>query len=173
MLRHLLALQPMEQDDLVDAVQELGAEMRAHDGHHLVAHGVAVLALRLVHEIFGAEIGGHDDERVAEIDGAALAVGEPAVVEHLEQHVEHVGVRLLDLVEQDDLIGPPAHGLGQRAALFIADIAGRRADQPGDGVLLHVFAHVDADHGVLVVEQEFGERAWRARSCRRRSGPGT
>ena len=26
-------------------------------------------------------------------------------------------------------------------------------------VLLHVFAHVDADHGVLVVEEEFGERA--------------
>ena len=68
-------------------------------------------------------------------------------------------MRLLDLVEQDDLIGAPAHGLGERAALFIADIAGRRADQPRDGVLLHIFAHVDADHGVLVVEQELGERA--------------
>ena len=149
----------MEQDDLVDAVQELGPEMRAHHIHHLLAHGVAVLALRLVDQIFGAEIRGHDDERVAEVDGAALAVGEPAVVEHLEEHVEHVGVRLLDLVEQDDLIGAPAHGLGERAALFIADIAGRRADQPGDRVLLHIFRHVDADHGVLVVEQEFGERA--------------
>jgi hypothetical protein len=26
-----------------------------------------------------------------EVDGAALAVGQAAVVEHLQQHVEHVG----------------------------------------------------------------------------------
>ena len=38
-------------------------------------------------------------------DGPALAVGQPAVVEHLEQDVEDVGVGLLDLVEQDHLVG--------------------------------------------------------------------
>ena len=31
-----------------------------------------------------------------------LTVGQPPVVEHLQQHVEDVGVRLLDLVEQHD-----------------------------------------------------------------------
>ncbi len=50
-------------------------------------------------------------------------------------------------------------GLAQLAAFLVADIAGRRADQTRDGVFLHVFAHVDADHGVLVVEQKFRERA--------------
>ena len=70
-----------------------------------------------------------------------------------------------------DLIGPAAHRLGQRAALLVADIAGRRADQPGDGVLLHVFRHVDADHRRLVVEQDSRRAPWSARSCRRRSGP--
>ena len=45
---------------------------------------------------------GHDDDRVLEIDGAALAVGDAAVVEHLQQHVEDVVVRFLDLVEEDD-----------------------------------------------------------------------
>jgi hypothetical protein len=54
-------------------------------------------------QILAAEVRGHDDERVAEVDRAALAVGQPAVVEHLQQHVEHVRVRLLDLVEQDHL----------------------------------------------------------------------
>ena len=108
--------------------------------------------------IVRADVGRHDDQRVLEVDGAALAVGEAAVVEHLQQHVEHVRVRLLDLVEQDDLIGAPAHGLGERAALLVADVARRRADQAGDGVLLHVLAHVDAHHGGLVVEQERGER---------------
>ena len=33
------------------------------------------------------------------------AVGEAAVVEHLQQHVENVRVRLLDLVEQDHEYG--------------------------------------------------------------------
>ena len=83
----------------------------------------------------------------------ALPVGQAAVVEHLQQHVEHVRVRLLDLVEQHDLIGPPPHRFGERAALVVADIARRRADQPRDRVLLHVLRHVDADQRLLVVEQ--------------------
>ena len=105
-----------------------------------------------------AEIRRHDDQRVAEIDRAALPVGQPAVVEHLQQHVEHVRMRLLDLVEQDHLIGPPPHRFGERAAFLVADIARRRADQPRDRVLLHVFRHVHAHQRGLVVEQEFGER---------------
>jgi hypothetical protein len=54
--------------------------------------------------------------------------------------------------------GPAAHGLGQLAALVVADVAGGRTDQPGDRVLLGVLAHVDAHHGALVVEEEVGQR---------------
>src|ERR1700731_2499665 len=43
--------------------------------------------------------------------------------------------------------------------LVVPDVAGRGADQPRDGVLLHVLGHVDAHHRVLVAEQELGERA--------------
>jgi len=68
-------------------------------------------------------------------------------------------VRLLDLVEQDHGVRPAAHGLGQAAALVVADVAGGRADQARDGVLLLVLAHVDAHHVLLVVEQELGDRA--------------
>ena len=89
---------------------------------------------------------------------APLPVGQPPVVEHLQQHVEHIGMRLLDLVEQHHLIGPAPHRFGQHAALLIADIARRRADQPRDRVLLHELAHVDAHHRVVVVEQEVGQR---------------
>ena len=87
-----------------------------------------------------------------------LPVGQPPVVEHLQQHVEHVRMRLLDLVEQDHLVGPPPHRLGQHPALVVADIARRRADQPGDRVLLHELAHVDAHHRLVVVEQERRQR---------------
>ena len=39
--------------------------------------------------------------RVLEVHRPALAVGQPAVVQDLQQDVEHVRVGLLDLVEQD------------------------------------------------------------------------
>jgi hypothetical protein len=66
-------------------------------------------------------------------------------------------VRFLDFVEQDHAVRTATHGLGELPALFVADVSGRRPDEARDGVLLHVLGHVDADHGVLVVEQEFGE----------------
>ena len=105
------------------------------------------------------QVRGHDQHGVLEVDGAALAVGQAAVVHHLQQRVEDVGVGLLDLVEQHDRVGAAAHGLGQLAALVVADVAGRRADEARDGVFLHVLGHVDADHRVLRVEHELGERA--------------
>src|SRR5205823_290652 len=53
----------------------------------------------------------------------------------------------------------PAHLLGQESALFVADVAGRRAEQARHRELLHVFRHVDADERVLVAEEVLGERA--------------
>ena len=50
-----------------------------------------------------------------------------------------------------------ADRFGELAPFFVADVARRGADQAADGVLFHEFAHVEADHGVLVVEQHFGE----------------
>src|SRR5690554_4450427 len=66
-------------------------------------------------------------------------------------------MRLLDLIEQDHRVRVPTHGLRQLAALLVADVAGRGADEAGDGELLPVLAHVDAHHGLLVVEEELGE----------------
>ena len=68
---------------------------------------------------------------VAEVDRAALGVGQAAVVEDLQQRVEDVGVRLLDLVEQHDRVGLAPHRLGELAALLVADVAGRRARPAG------------------------------------------
>ena len=111
----LLAVEPVEHDDVVEAVDELGLE-------RLADRLVVVAGLR-------ADVRGHDQHRVLEVHGAALAVGQAAVVDHLEQRVEDVGVGLLDLVEQHDRVGPAADGLGELAALLVADVAGRRADQ--------------------------------------------
>ena len=68
-------------------------------------------------------------------------------------------MRLLDLIEQHDLVRPPAHRLGQGAALLVADIARRRADQAGHRMLFHIFRHIDADHRLIIIEQEGGQGA--------------
>ena len=50
-----------------------------------------------------------------------------------------------DFVEQQHAVGMLVDRVGQQPALVKADIAGRGADQPRDGVPLHVFGHVEAD----------------------------
>ena len=95
--------------------------------------------------------------RVAGESPATHGVRQAAVVEHLEQHVEHVRVRLLDLVEEHDRVRAPPHLLGEEPALFVADVAGRRAEEPRHRELLHVLGHVDPDQRVLVAEQVLGE----------------
>jgi len=87
-----------------------------------------------------------------------LAVRQTPVIEHLQQHVEDVGMRLLDLVQQEHGIRPTANGFGEITAFLVADVARRRADQTSHGVLLHELRHVDADHRLFGIEQELGER---------------
>ena len=84
---------------------------------------------------------------------------EPAVVEDLEQDVEDVGVRLLDLVEQEHRVRTPAHGLGELTRLLVADVPRRGSDEAGHRVPLLELAHVEADHQVLVAEERLRERA--------------
>jgi hypothetical protein len=167
-LQDLVLRELREDDDLVDAVQQLGAERLLQVAHHPRLHvlvGEALLvgeveAERLVlRDRRRADVRGHDHDHVAEVDLAALRVGQLSVLEDLEEDVEHIGVRLLDLVEEDDRVRLAAHGLGELAAFVVADVTRRRADEARHRVLLHVLRHVDLDHRVLVAEQELGERA--------------
>ena len=71
-------------------------------------------------------------------------VGELAVIHHLQEDVEEVGMRLLDLVQQEHAIGILVDAVGQETALVEADIARRRADEPRYRMALHIFRHVEA-----------------------------
>ena len=51
-----------------------------------------------------------------------LGVGEAAVLQDLEHHVEHVWVRLLNLIEKHHGVRPPAHRLRQLPTLVVANI---------------------------------------------------
>ncbi len=94
--------------------------------------------------VLRARVGRHDQDDVAEIDLLARMIGQLAVVHHLQQDVEEVGMGLLDLVEQQHAMRMLVDRVGQQAALVEADIARRRADQPRNRVALHIFGHVEA-----------------------------
>jgi hypothetical protein len=134
-LPELLARERREAHDVVEAVDELRFEVAQQrlaqprvSRRGVPAGGAEVGGIQ--HCIVAhRNVGGHDQHRVLEVHRAALPVGEAAVVHHLQQRVEHVGVRLLDLVQQHHAVGVPAHRLRQLAALFVAHIPGRGADQ--------------------------------------------
>ncbi len=156
-------VQRMEDDDFVDPVDEFRPEMSAKHLHEVgllpglvELFGPALLEVAL--DDVGPEVRRGDDDGIAEIHHAPLAVGQPAVIEDLQQDVVDIRVRLLDLVEQDHRIGPTPHALGQLAAFVITDIARRCTDQTRDGVAFAIFRHVDADHRILVAIDGFGQR---------------
>src|SRR5690625_897303 len=47
----------------------------------------------------GTKIRGQNDNRIAEIDGAALAIGQAAIVKHLQQDIEDLRAGFLDFIE--------------------------------------------------------------------------
>ncbi len=77
-------------------------------------------------------------------DGTPLCVGQLAILEDLQQHIEDIRMRLLHLVEQHHAVGVTPHPLGKLATLAIADIAGRRADHLRDLVPFHILRHIEA-----------------------------
>ena len=123
-LADLVAGQGVEDHRRVDAVQELGPEALLDLGQQLVLHplvtdihGLGGVGSRAeadgtgaFPDEVGADVGGHDDDGVPEIHAAALGVGQMAVVEDLEQDVEHVGMGFLDLVQA----GPESNPCGGR-----------------------------------------------------------
>ena len=147
-------------DHVVDAVQELRLELGPQGLHHPPLHLLRLVRVE-IDDVLAADVGRQDQHGVAEIDGAPVTVGETPVVEDLQQCIEDVRMGLLDLVEEHHAIGAPSHRLGEEPSLVIANVAGRRADQPRHRVLLHELAHVETHHGLLVVEEELGQRAHR------------
>ncbi len=158
-VRQVVARERTEHEDLIQTVEKLRPESAAQLALHVLARVRGDLAVRAdaVEQVLAAEVRREDDDRVLEVHRAALAVRDAAVVEDLQQDVEHIRVRLFDLIEQHDGVRLAAHGLGELAALVVADVSGRRADETRDGEFLHVLGHVDAHHAALIVKQALGQ----------------
>src|SRR3954470_8484132 len=163
----LVLAQLVEHDDVVDAVEELRPEVLLELVVHPRLHAL-VVRLRVVPgleaeadrlgDVPRTEVGRENQDRVLEVHDPALTVGEPAILEHLQERVEHVRVRLLDLVEENHRERLAPHLLGQLATLVVTDVTGRCTDQAGNGEAVVELAHVDLDERVVLTEQELRER---------------
>ena len=156
----------VEMDNVVQTVEELGSELLPDGLVHNAARTLTVhLALRSGKtdaaaeflELARADVGGHDDDGVLEVYRGTVAVGETTLVHHLKEYVVNVLMGLLYLVEQDDAVGTATHTLGELSALVVAHIARRCTHHTGDGVLLHILGHIDADESVLAAEHLAGQ----------------
>ncbi len=81
-----------------------------------------------------------------------------AIVEHLQEDIEHIGMRLLDLVKQHDGIRRSAHLLAELSALLEAYVSRGGAYHLGDGMGLHILRHIHPDQGVLRAEHRLCKR---------------
>ena len=153
-LADFLVGESVEDDDLVDAVQKLRAEVATKRLHDAL---VPFLHSQILHDVLAADITRHDDNGVLEVHSATLTIGDPSVVKDLEEDIEDIAVGLLHLVEEDHGVGLPADGLAELTPLLITHVSGRSSDETSHGVLLHVLGHVEPDDGVLVVKKELGQ----------------
>mmetsp|Transcript_53059 Transcript_53059/g.114748 ORF Transcript_53059/g.114748 Transcript_53059/m.114748 type:complete len:263 (-) Transcript_53059:1615-2403(-) len=64
---------------------------------------------------------------------------------------------LLHLVEEDNPIGSTPHRLRQLSTLLVSHVAWRCTSESGHRELLHVLAHVNANHGLLAVKEPHGQ----------------
>ena len=116
-LLHHLAHHPRGQvaegDHRVEAVTELRREHALDGGRVVALTDAAAKSDRLAGHVLGARIGGHDQDDVTEIDRLAVVVRQLAVIHDLQENVEQVRVRLLDLVQQQHRIWVLVDAIGQ------------------------------------------------------------
>ena len=88
---YLVFLQSLEDDDIVDTVEKFRTEVLFEEVTDLL---VGLVRNPAFPKFMRTEVTGHDDDGVLEVDDPALAVGQAAVVENLQEDVEDVGMSL-------------------------------------------------------------------------------
>ncbi len=165
MVRSSSRAERAEHQPLVDAVPQLGRKRPPRLGERRRCAALVRRVRAEAHpgprpsEGLGPEVGGEHHHRAREVDLAALAVGEAALLEQLEEQHQHVAVRLLHLVQQHHRARPSPDGLGELAAVLVPDVPRRCADEAGGGVRLGQLAHVEPDERVARPEEHVGQRA--------------
>ena len=146
-----------EGNDFSQTSQKFRTELALHHFKQLVVGRHLAFAKRL-EDVLAADVGGEDNKGVGEVAHATQTVVQLALVQYLQEEVEHRAVGFLNLIEQHHAVGMLTDLVHQQTAFFVTDIAGRRSVQQGHGVLFFIFRHIETQHGGLVVEEELSQR---------------
>ena len=119
------AVQRTEDDHRVEPVDEFRAEVSFECFHQLLVHFIVRQLLfadlvqleskaqgGLAADHFGADVGGHDDDGIAEVHFAPLGIREVTLFHDLEEHVERFRMGLFDFVKDHDRVRLAADGFG-------------------------------------------------------------
>src|ERR1700704_611820 len=90
-LFEMLAREAMKDDDFVDAVEKLRAELLLHGIEYLSLHlfiGSGIITPAIAEDQVAAYVRGHDDHGVFEIHRASVPIGQPSIIKDLEQNVK-------------------------------------------------------------------------------------
>lgn len=150
----VIEAQALELDDGIEAVAELRREAPADHFHRIGRVVLLREADRPARGLCGTRVGRHHQDDVLEVRLAAVGIRQHTAVHDLQQDVEDVGMRLLDLVQQQHTMRRLDDLFRQQAALVETDIARRCADQSADRMRLHVLAHVEADQFDAQLQRE-------------------
>ncbi len=169
-LLDVILVERTEDDGGIQAVDELGTEGALERIVQFLAHllvgefllgGFIAFGLEAQTGLFldqvRADVGGHDDDGVAEIHLATLGVGKMTLLHDLQEHVVDLGMGFLHLVEDDDGVGAAAQGFGELTGIIVTDVTGRGTDETRGSVPFHELGHVQLDGGILAAEHELGE----------------
>ena len=124
----------MEYHDLINSVDKLRLKEALHLLHNLTFHLIITLLLRLgraesqifrVDDTLRTGIRGHNQNGILKAHFSALRIRDMAIVEHLQQNIEHVWMCLLNLIKQHDRVRRSAHLLAELPAFLKAYIPRR------------------------------------------------
>ena len=156
---HVREVERAEDDDVVDAVQELRCEgffqrpavfrLRGLSAGCPISNRCCTRPAWSVHcRGPRSDVGGENDYRISEIDLAPRTVGEVSLVEDLQQGVEDFGWAFDFGRTGRDRIGMAAYRFGELSAFAVADISRRGSRSTVRRCVFAVFAHVDTDESL-------------------------
>ena len=154
-----------EHDELIQPPHQLGPEPLLGFlnglGRLLLEHGFAARCKAQRGALPGQkacpQVGGEQDDGIAEIGLAAHGIGELAVLQDLQQDILDIRVGLFNLVKEHHAVRAAADGFGELTALIVAKVARGRAQQAGRGVLLLILRHIELEQGFLAAEPAGGK----------------
>ena len=95
----------------------------------------------------------HYYNRIFEINHPTLIISQAAIIKHLQQYVENIGMSFLHLIKQNHRIWFATNSLCQLSTLIISYISRRCSNQSGSTKLLLIFTHINTSHHIFIIKQ--------------------